>query len=148
VDDWRLARSMKATGDVPSGLQIAFSPDSRVLAIGQSTGVVRLADPAAERDWAQLIHPESSSFAAVAISPDQTRLITLPTDPQSPALVWNLAALRRQLAERGLDWPSDVLRADGQTAGRPVPLQVVLDDGGLLEQREATRVKVQTSVTE
>jgi WD40 repeat protein len=134
VADWRLVRSLNATGDVPSGMRIAFSTDSRVLAIGQPNGVVRLVDPDTGRDWAQLTHPESSGFLAAAFSSDQTRLVTLPTDPQLPALIWNLASLRRQLAERGLDWPSDVLRAAGKPAGTSVPLHVIFDDGGLLRK--------------
>jgi eukaryotic-like serine/threonine-protein kinase len=137
--DWLLKHELQAQGTTPSGLGIAFSPDSRVLAIGQSGGVIRLIETETGRDLAQLSHPDLNQASVMAFSPDQTHFITLPLEAELPALIWDLAAIRRELARRGLDWPADVLTPHpSSSSNRSLsPLAVTLDLGNLLQQQEA-----------
>jgi serine/threonine protein kinase/WD40 repeat protein len=137
--DWRLAREMHAQGTTPSGLGIAFSPDSRILAIGQPGGAVRLSDLESGEDYAQFSHPDLNRASVLAFSPDQTQLATLPLEADLPALVWNLAAIRHELARRGLDWPTEILQpqTNGNSASNASPLIVALDAGNSLQQLEA-----------
>jgi hypothetical protein len=138
TEDWRLASEMRAQGTTPSGLGIAFSPDSRILAIGQPGGAIRLSDPETGEDYAQFSHPDLNRASILAFSPDQTLLATLPLEADLPALVWDLATIRRELARRGLDWPADVLAPrPGANPASVSSLTVTLDSGNLAQQQEA-----------
>jgi Putative Zn-dependent protease, contains TPR repeats len=133
---------MRAQGNGTTGLNIAFSPDSRVLAIGQTDAPLRLADPATGADYAEFAHPDLKRARVVAFSPDQTQLVTMPIVDESPAFVWDLAAIRRELARRGLDWPANVLRERSSATPRDneAELTVTLDDGGLLVRQQALEI--------
>jgi serine/threonine protein kinase/WD40 repeat protein len=109
--DWKCAKQLHALGTTPTGLGIAFSPDSRALAIGQVNGVLRLVDPQSGNDWASFSRSDLNVSSIMAFSDDQRWLVTSSVDEQSPAQVWDLVAMRNELAHRGLDWSSDVLRA-------------------------------------
>jgi len=109
ADDWRLMTRCNAVGTTPAGLGISFSPDSRALVIGQTDGLIRLVSPETGEDWATLAHPQLSCASVIAISPDQSRLVTLPLVPDSPGFVWDLAAMRNRLQLTGLNWRADVL---------------------------------------
>ena len=129
--DWRRIAELHAHGTTPTGMGIAFSPDSRALAVGELNGILRLVDPATGKDWARWSRWDLNVASVMAFSPDQRWLVTSSTDERSPARVWNLVAMRRELAVRGVDMPTDVLRtADGSSAIEG-PLEVLLDDGGL-----------------
>ncbi|MGD9723606.1 MAG: hypothetical protein AB7O59_19895 [Pirellulales bacterium] len=127
---------LHAHGTTPTGLGITFSPDSRVLAVGQPNGVLRLVDPFTGNDWADLTHWDQNVHAIMAFSRDQRYLVTSPIDGRSPAHVWDLRAMRSELVRRGLDWPANVL-AEGTRPPLEGQLEVVLDDGGLIHQRDA-----------
>jgi hypothetical protein len=70
----------------------------------------------------------------MSFSPDQRWLITSSVDQRSPAQVWDLAAMRRELRDRGLDWPADVLRAATSEKSFEEQIEIVLDDVGLLDE--------------
>ena len=130
TSDWQEARRCNAVGTTPNGLAVCFSPDSRALAIGQPTGVLRLVDPETGQDWAQVAHADLSCASMIAFTPDQQRLIAFSHDDKSPGRVWDLVELRRELAARNLDWPATVLRA----TNIPSPaskLSVTIDADGL-----------------
>ena len=52
TNDWQLTHQLHAQGTTPTGLGLAFSPDSRVLAVGQVNGVLELVDPNTALQWA------------------------------------------------------------------------------------------------
>jgi len=149
VQDWLPSCEMRAQGTTPSGLGIAFSPDSRVLAIGQPGGLIRLTDPETGADWAVFSHADLRGASIMAFSPDQTQLVTLPLFSTSPAMIWDLAAIRRELAQRGLDWPTEVLqpKAGADSASRGAPLLVALDVGNLSQIQEAADLLRQARTT-
>jgi eukaryotic-like serine/threonine-protein kinase len=82
---------------------MAFAPDGRILALVPSFPLVRLIDPARGLELATLEAPDV-----------QERIVTLSFSPDSGSLVaaslsrrlhvWDLRALRRELAVLGLDW--------------------------------------------
>lgn len=139
VSDWELAVELPAPAKTLNGQEIAFSPDSRVLAIGQPNGVIRLTDPATGEDWVSFNDPVKSPCAFLAFSPDQSRLVTMAASEDAVPRIWNLAAIRRELAVRGLDWPSDVLqtRSNANSIDDSTRLVVTFDSGNFLQKAEA-----------
>jgi WD40 repeat protein/tRNA A-37 threonylcarbamoyl transferase component Bud32 len=126
TSDWQRLYQLHAQGTTPTGLGLAFSPDSRVLAVGQVNGALYLIDPSSARPWAQVSRSDARVATILAFSVDQRWLVTSSADERSPALVWDLTAMRRELSQRQLDLPADVLRAG--EGGPPARLEVYLDE--------------------
>jgi serine/threonine protein kinase/WD40 repeat protein len=127
--DWQRVAEVRARGDTASDLGIAFSPDSRVLAVSQPTGTTRLVDPTTGFDWAVLTHPDQNAGCYLRFSKDQRRLITTSVDERRAVRVWDLDLIRSELSRRGLDWPAEVLRASPTSDQRTMPLEVSFDRG-------------------
>jgi WD40 repeat protein len=86
-----------------TGVISVFSPDSQLLAHDTNSGAVRLVEVASGRELLQLPDPQLHS-ALPLFTPDGTRLIT-PTSGTVPGIhVWDLRAIRQELAGMGLDW--------------------------------------------
>ena len=113
------------------GFGLGFSPDGRVLLVRDENRVLQLVDTQSLRS-ARLESPDLSESAWGTFSPDGSRLVVTTNDGPS-ARVWDLRAIRRRLAEMGLDWDapaySDDTPADYRAPALP-PLQV--DFGPLL----------------
>ena len=139
--DWRRTSQLHAQGTTPAGLGIAFSPDSRVLAIGQVNGVVALADPHTGAEWARLSRRDLHIASIMSFTPDQRWLITSCVDHRSPAHVWDLVALRRELRNRGLDWPAEVLRAATNEQRFEEQIEIVLDEVHLFDDSPQSSVQ-------
>jgi WD40 repeat protein len=138
VADWRPGPKVHSRGDTPSGLGIAFSPDSKVLAVSQPDEITRLVDPETGIDWAELRRPDALPSPFLAFTPDQSRLIEAPWGRGTPR-IWDLTAIRRQLARLGLDWPADVLKVE---AHKPIPSSsndaaITLDEGNMANVQAA-----------
>jgi Flp pilus assembly protein TadD len=139
TSDWAIDRQLNVLGTTPMGLGLAFSPDSRVLAAGQPNGVMRLIDPATGDDWAELSHPDLSCASFIAFTADQSRMIALGSRRQDRVRIFDLRAIRRQLAERDLDWPADVLHSPspGDETTPLLRLEATLDDDGQFNKERA-----------
>jgi eukaryotic-like serine/threonine-protein kinase len=96
VDGWQ-------QGPQVGGKEFAFSPDSRLLAVETGYGVVRLVDPDSGREYARLEDPNQDRASGISFIPDGTQLVTTNNDSHS-VHVWDLRAIRGQLAKMGLDW--------------------------------------------
>lgn len=127
--DWRRVAEVRARGDTASDLGIAFSPDSRVLAVSQPTGTTRLVDPSTGLDWAVLTHPDQIAGAHLCFSPDQDRLVTTSVDERRAVRIWDLGLIRQELARLALDWPAEVLRASPSPSQAHASLEVSFDRG-------------------
>jgi eukaryotic-like serine/threonine-protein kinase len=84
-------------------VSMAFSPDSQVLAFETSYGIIRLVHPETGQDLAQLEDPDHDAASFMTFSPDAARLVVTASNSHS-LRVWDLRALREQLAAMGLDW--------------------------------------------
>ena len=97
-----------ATGSWAEGPQIegslafAFSPDGSLLAVEKGHGALRLVDPDTGREYARLENPNQDGAYSPSFSPDGTQLVT--TEFDRSLHVWDLRAIRKQLAKMGLDW--------------------------------------------
>jgi len=66
-----------------------------------------------------------------------SRLIALGPSERDAPRIWDVIAIRRELAARGLDLPADVLQPRSELKPRPDqrPLDVTWDAGNLMESR-------------
>jgi serine/threonine-protein kinase len=131
TSDWRRTVQLRAQGTTPTGLGMAFSPDSRVLGVGEINGVLRLVDPFTGDEWARLTHDDFSVATTIAFSPNQGSIIASSIDKHSAALIWDLMAMRRELALRRIDLPADILKAKSDSTNSKFSegqLDVVFDD--------------------
>jgi WD40 repeat protein len=80
----------------------AFTRDGRLMALHLSPQQILLADAATGRAIAHLSTLQPFNPAPLAFSPDGTRLVA--STNQSTLLLWDLRAVRKELAQRDLDW--------------------------------------------
>jgi serine/threonine protein kinase/WD40 repeat protein len=95
VRTWRPVRRFEGYG--------CFSPDSRLLALGDVFSVIRLVETATGREVARLSGPEPLWYAPACFTLDGTRLIASSSGADA-LYAWDLRLIRRQLKELALDW--------------------------------------------
>jgi tetratricopeptide (TPR) repeat protein len=141
VGDWK-------EGARSEGIGLGFSPDGRLLAVGQIDGVIRLIESATGRVVANLEAPHTFHASSATFTADGSRLI-LPSATSRSTHVWDLRSLRQQLAAKGLDWEWPPLTEAPRADSRDIaPLRVVVDYGGYdfsldsLPKHEVERVNV------
>jgi serine/threonine protein kinase/WD40 repeat protein len=99
VGTWAEARFAEPfKGQIPT-----FSADGNWLVIETGAGIARLADASTGKEYARLEDPDQHRSKGYAFSPDGTRLVSATEDGYC-VHVWDLHAIRRQLADLGLDW--------------------------------------------
>jgi WD40 repeat protein len=81
---------------------VAFSRDGQLAALAVNRRLVQIVEPATGREIITLNSPEPEIIASVAFSPDDTTLLV--ANDQQEVHVWDLRALRRELAALNLDW--------------------------------------------
>jgi WD40 repeat protein len=82
---------------------LAFSPDGTMLAIVQSPSEVELVDT--NKGWEKIVtltSPDSSLISRLRFSPDGSHLAVVTA---KAIYIWDLRAIRQQLAKMDLDWP-------------------------------------------
>jgi serine/threonine protein kinase/WD40 repeat protein len=92
-----------AEGPSIGGATGGFSPDSLQLAVEDAPGVVRLVKTETGAEIVRLETTEQSRFWSQTFSADGTILIAA-DDDRSALHIWDLRALRLELAGMGLDW--------------------------------------------
>jgi hypothetical protein len=96
-------------------------------------GTLRLVDPETGREYARLEEPDQVRAAWLCFSPDGTQLLSVGAGRDAWIRVWDLRAIRRQLATMGLDWdlpPYPLPRGPQGVA----PLRVTVDRGSMPDQ--------------
>jgi tetratricopeptide (TPR) repeat protein len=123
VGTWNQARRF-------DGGAFAFSPDSRLLAISDDFGVIRLVETATGREVARLTGPEPMWYPPACFTPDGTQLIAT-CSGQRALYVWDLRSIRKQLKELGLDWDWDEFPPADPAREAAQPLKVEVRRGDL-----------------
>jgi dipeptidyl aminopeptidase/acylaminoacyl peptidase len=121
VDSWR--EGPRIAGDAA----LAFSPDSKLLAVETGYGAVRLVGPDTGREFARLEDPNQDRARSISFSPDGSQMVTTNQDSQS-IHVWDLRTIREQLAGMGLDWELPAYPPAGGDDGDPLRVRVDLDE--------------------
>jgi tetratricopeptide (TPR) repeat protein len=118
--------------------------------------IIRLVELATGRTLAQLESPDLCGTGWVAFSPDGSRLVMTTNDRPSPAAhVWDLRAIRKDLAGMGLDWgaPAHSEADPADPKAPPLPalqvdygpltehLQHYTEDDEVLSQRYTARLQ-------
>jgi serine/threonine protein kinase/WD40 repeat protein len=96
VDGWR-------PGPEIGGYHFAFSPVGSLLAVETGNGTVRLVDPNSGREYASFEDP-NQDVSEVSFTPDGSRLVTTNRHGTNSVHVWDLRAIRAELAKLDLDW--------------------------------------------
>jgi serine/threonine protein kinase/WD40 repeat protein len=96
VETWR-----EAQGFDPA--HFAFSPDSRLLALDDVGGVIRLVTTDGGREVARLTGSEPGWYSPACFSPDGMRLVATVSGGKA-LYVWDLRLIRQQLKAMDLDW--------------------------------------------
>ncbi len=105
VGDWILAPLPPAIQGAGCA-QTAFDAHSQLLAVQGNQ--IRLLAPTTGRELAWLSVPEETSLAPQFFTPDGSHLVAFGIHT-GQLYIWNLRAIRKQLADLGLDWqaPTD-----------------------------------------
>jgi serine/threonine protein kinase/WD40 repeat protein len=85
------------------GHRPVFSPDGKLAVLENFLGIARLVDAETGREYASFADPNQDRSAAFVFTPDGTKLACA-TEDGFCVHVWDLQAIRRQLAEMELDW--------------------------------------------
>jgi WD40 repeat protein len=85
------------------GTAPAFSPDGKLLVVETGAGVARLLDPKTGKEYARLEDPSQHRAVHFTFSPDSAQLVCATGDGHC-LHIWDLRAMRRRLADMGLDW--------------------------------------------
>jgi Tfp pilus assembly protein PilF len=97
-----------------------FSPDGKLVALA-TEGPPRLVDAVTGRACATLAGPLREAVRYPTFSPDGTRLMGI---IRRGVVVWDLRAVRRELAELGLDWEPPAYPPAQEAAARRTRLSV------------------------
>ena len=90
-------------GDSENGLGlIAFSPDSRWLALLEDGREIVLLEAATGNELARLQAPHQPGIGAFCFSADASKVVALQSDQSIQ--IWDLRAMRRELSALNLDW--------------------------------------------
>jgi serine/threonine protein kinase/WD40 repeat protein len=109
------------------GFNGVFAPDSRLMAIQPTVGVIRLVDRATGRELARLEGPDFQGVARPFFTPDGGKLIDL----SKGIWVWDLRLIRQHLKPMGLDWDYPELPPADPVGRVPPPWKVEILAGDL-----------------
>jgi tetratricopeptide (TPR) repeat protein len=110
-----------------NGGWIAFSPDDRLVAVGEGFGVIRLVEAETGKEVSRLETSDHIALHPAGFSPDGGRLYAV--GKQNGALyIWDLRLIRARLKAMGADWDAPPLPAPKPTPPGPLEVRIVLDD--------------------
>ncbi len=128
VGSWQRKFSIPPGPGVPMFGAMAFSPDSRLLAIGRTSDDIRLLEAKTGRPIAKLEAPDRFVISRLCFSHDGTQLLAL--DKVNNIHVWDLRELRLFLKSMNLDWDLPAYPADGEAHRlQPFRFELITADG-------------------
>jgi tetratricopeptide (TPR) repeat protein len=99
---------------IPTGGEVAFTGDDRIMAVPVAFGVLALVDPTTGCEYVRLEDPNQDHFDWCTFTANGTHLITSSSLGQA-IHAWDLRLIRQQLAGLGLDWEGPPFRPTGET---------------------------------
>jgi serine/threonine protein kinase/WD40 repeat protein len=114
----------------PNHTNFAFACDGRLLAVQDDPGIVRLVVPKTGKELARLTAPVDTPLLPCCFTPDGAQLIAR-GEADKALYIFDLAAIRRQLREMGLDWDPPLDPAPPPPIEPPRPLKIEVDLGDL-----------------
>jgi WD40 repeat protein len=108
VGSWTPGRVIRRDRSEPTPGPLAFSRDSRMLAVARSAWTVQLIDPATGQEIATLSAPDPQHINALCFSRDAGQLAVAANN--NTIQLWDLRLIRQQLKEMNLDWDMAVSR--------------------------------------
>jgi WD40 repeat protein/Tfp pilus assembly protein PilF len=134
VGTWREGPKIANSAD---NVWHCFAADDKLLALGDEPGVVRLVSPATGRELARLTISEAGRLMPACFTAHGRRL-AVSCDTNSELYLFDLAALRIDLRELGLDWDDSPLPP---TSDDPIePMHVTVDLGIFKRSAEADKL--------
>jgi hypothetical protein len=131
VGDWEEGPALGGTAD---NMYTIFSPDGKLLALGDEPGVIRLVAPHSGEELARLTAPVKNPLHPEAFSSDGSELYVV--DPQTRAMhIFDLRLIRTQLAEMGLDWDPASIPPPFPKENVPFHIEVDRGDAGLTKEQ-------------
>jgi tetratricopeptide (TPR) repeat protein len=126
----------------------AFSPDGKLLALGDDApGTVRLVDINTGAEVARLTAPVKSRLRPHCFTRDQSKLLTFGLE--SVAIhVFDLCAIRSQLAPLGLDWSEEPVGDAPVSIPPPARLDLEAGDSGMSKAEKRRYWQIQAGVSE
>ncbi len=140
VESWRPA--LRLPWEVPSYPGwVAFALDRKLMALERSPAVISLVDAATGRTLAKLEDPRSDRAQWLGFTPDGAHLVAI--TPYSRAIhIWDLRAIRRELAAMQLDWEAPPYPpAPGADARRTLAVESLLGVSSPPEQAADDRAR-------
>jgi hypothetical protein len=102
--------------------------------VEDSPGAIRLVRPQDRTELTRLEVPGQTRLVQRCFAPDGTRLIAVGGEMHA-LHVWDLRAIRRRLAELGLDWDAPPYPPEPAPATVAPPLTVTVELGDILKNR-------------
>jgi WD40 repeat protein/predicted Ser/Thr protein kinase len=102
VETWQLRNIFSLKLAAGYGVPLAFSPDGRLFALAVDRQRIRLFEAGTGEEVATLTPPELLNVEPIVFSKDGSLLLA--GTGTGLVVVWNLRALRRELAAMNLDW--------------------------------------------
>jgi WD40 repeat protein len=125
VGTWReLRRAPRENCPYPT--PPAFTPDGRLVVLELAPGILHLQEAAGGRVLARLEEPHRDRPAWLGFSPDGSQLVNQ-AHYARVLRVWDLRAIRRQLADWKLDWEQRPYPPPAVSTAEPLPVR--LDPG-------------------
>jgi WD40 repeat protein len=101
---WKLKHTLPVTKEGTALDDVIFSPDSTLVAVGNSPRGIQLFSSVSGQRLALLEAPQASTLSRLAFSPDGASIAALQYN--RAVQVWDLSLIHKELAARGLDWDS------------------------------------------
>jgi WD40 repeat protein len=124
VGTWEEGPRLGGTPLSPWG---AFSHDSKLLALGDAPGVVRLLVTDTGVEIARLTVPEQTRLIPSSFTADGTRLLAVGMET-TDLYIFDLSAIRAGLAELDLDWDAPPLPATPAPPATPLSIHFEMGD--------------------